>query len=292
MNSALVFSIEEFSVFDGPGIRTTVFTMGCPLRCEWCHSPEGQGFENFILRSPNGCLSCGNCMKYAVKVPCGKEKTGDLNGFRFTIDSINNCPESLLRYCADLYTPLELCKKLEKNFNILSRSGGGITFSGGEPTANPDFLLECLKLLNGRINRAVQTCGACSSDIFKKVLENCDYILFDMKLVDPHLHKKYTGVSNENIIRNFKALAKSGKEFVIRTPLIPGVTDTEENITATAKLLSENNIFYIELLPYNKLTGAKYSLSGKTYSPSFDTTRQVNFRTKIFESYKIKTKIL
>ena len=163
---ARIFSIEEFSVFDGPGIRTTVFTMGCPLRCQWCHSPEGQGFENFIVRSPNGCVNCKNCVKYARHVRCGS-----MDRIVYTEDSIKNCAENLLRYCAVAYTPEELCRKLEKNFKILKKNGGGVTFSGGEPTANPEFLLDCLKLLEGKIHRAVQTCGACSEELFLKVLE-------------------------------------------------------------------------------------------------------------------------
>ena len=281
MSNALIFSIEEFSVFDGPGIRTSVFLMGCPLRCEWCHNPEGQSFKNSILRSPNGCVGCGNCVKFALD-----------NGGRpvFTEASMKNCPNALLRYCAKEYTASELCRKLEKNIPILNSSGGGVTFSGGEPTSSSDFLLECLSLLKGKTNRAVQTCGYCSAATFEKVLVNCDYMLFDIKLVDDAMHKKYTGVSNELIIENFKILAHSNKDFVIRTPLIPTVTDTEENIEAIAALLEENGIKYIELLPYNKMAGSKYQLAGKTYEPSFDPSRSVAIRTEIFAKHSIKAR--
>ena len=287
MSKALVFSTEEFSVYDGPGIRTTVFTMGCPLRCQWCHSPEGQGFENFILRSPNGCRNCGNCIKNAIHI-----QNEEAEKIIYTEDCIKNCPENLLRYCGISYTPMELLKKLEKNFKILQKSGGGVTFSGGEPTANPDFLLESLRLLEGKIHRGVQTCGACSQQIFLKVLENCDYVLFDIKLVNDVMHKKYTGVSNDNILKNFKILTRSKKDFVIRTPLIPSVTDTEENLTDVARLLSENDVGCIELLPYNQLAGSKYALVGKEYHPSFDGGQPVRFGKEIFERYGIKTKIL
>lgn len=279
MSSALVFSIEEFSVFDGPGIRTSVFLMGCPLRCEWCHNPEGQGFENFILRSPNGCIKCGNCFKYAIQ---------DGGKTIFTEDSIKKCPNSLLRYCAKQYTPEELIAKLEKSIPILNASGGGVTFSGGEPTSSPAFLLECLSLLEGKTNRAVQTCGYCSPSVFDKVLKNCDYMLFDIKLVDEELSKRYTGVSSAPILQNFRTLASSGKKFVIRTPLIPGVTDTEENINAIARLLAENGVKYIELLPYNKMAGSKYRLAGKDFDPSFDETVPVVIRTEIFNQYGIE----
>jgi len=281
VSRALVFAIEEFSVFDGPGIRTSVFLMGCPLRCEWCHNPEGQSFENFILRSPNGCLNCGNCLKFAKN---------DSGRTVFTEESIKNCPNALLRYCAKEYTAEELYSKLEKNLSILNTAGGGVTFSGGEPTSSPEFLLESLSLLNGKTNRAVQTCGYCSPSLFTKVLDNCDYILFDIKLVDDALHKRYTGVSNDLILQNFRTLASSGKDFVIRTPLIPTVTDTEENIEGIARLLKENGINYIELLPYNQMSGSKYRLAGKVYEPSFDESVPAAIRTELFAEYGIQAK--
>ena len=283
MSSGLVFSIEEFSVFDGPGIRTTVFLMGCPLQCAWCHSPEGQGFENFILRAPNGCVNCGSCRRHAV-IEEGR--------VIYTQESIEHCPNNLLRYCALRYTPKELCDKLEKNAAILSANGGGVTFSGGEPTASSAFLLDCLKLLEGKMHRAIQTCGACAPKLFSEILENCDLVLFDIKLVDEKLHQKYTGVSNRNILENFKRLVSSGKDFIIRTPLIPQVTDTAENVEEIAKLLSDHGVKYIELLPYNKLTGAKYALVNREYAPEFDGSCPVEFRNELFAQYGIKTKIL
>ena len=283
MSEALIFAVEEFSVFDGPGIRTSVFLKGCPLRCEWCHNPEGQSFENFILRSPNGCTHCGACERCAIK---DGEKT------LYTDQSLAACPNNLLRYCAQKYTPNELLARLEKNFPILNVAGGGVTFSGGEPMAHPQFLLECLEAMEGRVHRAVQTSGYCSDEIFESVLSSCDYMLFDIKLADDSAHKKYTGASNAKILKNLSHLAKSGKSFVIRMPLIPGVTDTEENLRLAADLLRENGIGYIELLPYNKMAGAKYSLIGEEYSPSFDTQRAVEMRTEIFERVGIKTKIL
>lgn len=281
MSNALIFSIEEFSVFDGPGIRTSVFMMGCPLRCEWCHNPEGQVFQNFIVRSPNGCLSCGSCSRFA------KNEGGALI---YTEDSIKNCPNNLLRYCGEEYTPESLCKKLERNLPILNASGGGITFSGGEPTANPEFLLECLSLLEGKTHRAVQTSGFCSPSLFEKILDRCEYMLFDIKLVDEAMHKKYTGVSNVDILKNLHTLVQSRKDFVIRTPLIPTVTDTEKNIRDIAELLSREGIKYIELLPYNKMAGSKYHLAGREYTPSFDGTVEVEPRIEIFEEYGINAK--
>ena len=257
--------------------------MGCPLRCEWCHNPEGQSFSNSIVRSQNGCIDCGECVKRST------ESNGKIE---FSEDSMKNCPNNLLRYCAKEYDAKELCERLGKNLAILNASGGGITFSGGEPTSSPDFLLECLGLLEGKTNRAVQTCGYCSPAVFEEILENCDYMLFDIKLVDDTLHRRYTGLSNEVILNNFRTLISSKKEFVIRTPLIPTVTDTEENIRAIAKLLSECGVGYIELLPYNKMAGSKYKLAGKEYTPSFDNTIPVSVRSEIFAEYGIDAKII
>lgn len=279
LEKALVFSIEEFSTFDGPGIRTTVFLKGCPLKCQWCHNPEGQSFENQILKSPNGCAGCGNCVKAAA------------NG-KYTEKSIAVCPNRLLRYCATEYTSAGLTEKLCENIDILNLSGGGITFSGGEPLSHPDFLYECLLALKGKTHRAIQTSGFCAPDVFEKTLNETDYVLFDVKLVDKNEHIKYTRVPNDWILQNLTTLAKSSKEFVIRTPLIPTVTDTEENITAIAELLKSNNINYIELLPYNKFAGGKYKAAGMVFNPSFDESIPSNPRKEIFNTFGISAKVL
>ncbi len=273
-----IFSIEEFSVFDGPGIRTTVFLKGCPLRCNWCHNPEGLEFAPQIVRSPNGCVKCGNCEKYA-----------DDNGY--TEQSIKNCPLNLLRVCGEEIDSEVLCKKLLKNKNIL-QNGGGVTFSGGEPLLQHLFLFDCLEKLKGKLHTAIQTSGMRDSETFKEALKLADYFLYDLKIIDKVLHKKYTGVSNELILENFRILAKSKKDFVTRIPLIPAVTDTEENIRDICKLLKENGVNYAELLPYNKMAGGKYKLVGKEYEPMFDENIPVRINEDIFDSFNINFKVL
>ena len=277
-----IFSIEEFSVYDGPGIRTTVFLKGCPLRCSWCHNPEGQKFESEIVKSPNGCIGCGNCIKTAKMVE---------GNMVLTEESIKNCPMDLIRVCGDKMTAEELCIKLLKNERIL-KNGGGITFSGGEPLSQSEFLFECLRILRGRLHTAIQTCGYCSRDKFQKALSLADYFLFDLKLIDEKAHIKYTGVSNKLILENFKMLAQSGVEFIARTPLIPRVTDTRENLLSIAKILKENGVNQIELLPYNKMAGGKYKLVMREYAPDFDENQEVNIHEDIFQKYQIKTKIM
>lgn len=277
-----VFSVEEFSVYDGPGIRTSVFLKGCPLKCTWCHNPEGQSPDIQIVRSPNGCIGCNACINYA-----------DVNNgeIAFTDKSINACPRGLLRKCGQYYESEELCNKLLKNKRILD-NGGGVTFSGGEPFVQSAFLFECLDILKGNLHTAIQTSGFCSEKVFDKALRLADYFLYDLKLADDAMHKKYTGVSNELIKRNFIALSKSCRDFTVRIPLIPGVTDTKENIAELAEFISGNGVFYAELLPYNKYAGGKYKMLGRVYNPCFDESAEPTAHLDIWEKSGITVKVL
>ena len=245
-----VFSIEEFSIYDGPGIRTTVFLKGCPLRCRWCHNPEGQLFEPQEVRREG-----------APPRLCGRE-----------------------------WTPEELAERLLKNRMLLE--GGGVTFSGGEPLAQSAFLLDCLRLLKGKLHRAVQTSGFADEEVFRAVVRECDCVLMDLKLTDPDGHRRWTGVSNEVILNNAAFLAGSGVPFEFRTPLIPGVTDTEENLSAIAAFLREHGTPKITLLPYNQMAGSKYPSVGRTYEPGFDETVEPAPRREIFEAAGILTELM
>ena len=275
-----VFSIEEFSTFDGPGIRTTVFFKGCPLRCVWCHNPEGQSAGIEYAKSPNGCLGCGACLR------AGEAVTGRST---LTEESVSVCPEHLVRRVGIDYTPAELAQKLTKNADILRATGGGITFSGGEPLLYADFILECVPMLDG-LSVALQTCGYADEAVFSRVLDVCDYVLFDLKLADAEAHRAYCGVDNAPILRNYRILAKSGKDFVTRIPLIPTLTDTEENLEALAKIISSAGVRYVEVLPYNRLTGSKYASIGRRYEPCFDEGKEIRLGIEIFARYGITAK--
>ena len=283
MNRGIVFSIEEFSVYDGPGIRTTVFLKGCPMRCAWCHSPEGQAFPPEWIRSPNGCLHCNACLAEGVR----------LKGYPCLVSaSATACPNHLIRRAGEEYTAEQLCEKLLKSRTLLQASGGGVTFSGGEPTAQPQFLLECLTRLSGTLHRAIQTCGFCDPDEFRSILGACDYVLYDLKLIDPHRHLQYCGRENHVILENYQQLAASGVDFITRIPLIPQINDTAENIHATAKLMLQNSARRVELLPYHRLAGSKYALLGKQYAPPFAETRDPDPHLEIWNQYGIEVKIL
>ncbi len=278
-----IFSIEEFSTFDGPGIRMSVFLKGCPLRCTWCHNPEGQRAESEYIRKNGDCLGCGQCLENA-------EISG--NTRRLTERSAKLCPKKLIRLCGEDLSPEELCERILKNERILSMNGGGVTFSGGEPLMQYRFVRECLDILRPRVHCAMQTCGYADSDVFEQILSNCDLFLYDLKLMDADKHREYCRTDNKPILENYKKLALSGIPFVTRVPLIPTVTDTGENIRALAEFMSEQGVFYAELLPYNKMAGGKYGGLLREYTPRFDGSAESEPHIEIFEEYGIKARVL
>lgn len=283
MKQATVFSIEEFSVYDGPGIRTTVFFKGCPMRCNWCHNPEGLLPKIQAVKSPNGCLRCGACEEVCQNkdecIACGK--------------CISVCPRGLIRFSGVVYTVEELFLKLQKNTDYLKQCGGGVTFSGGECLLYVDFLHELISRLKEiGVHTAIQTSGYAEESQFMKVLSVVDYVMFDLKIMDRERAIKYTGRSNELILKNFGHLKESGVPFMVRTPLIPSVTDTKENLTAIAERIKDSGALGIELLPYNKMSGSKYTMAGIEYRPEFDEQAEVNADTDLFLRYGIKVKIM
>lgn len=277
-----IFDIKQFAVFDGPGIRTTVFLKGCPLRCEWCHNPEGLSFKPQIMVSKSACTHCGRCEAVCPSpsrcLVCGK--------------CVRACPAGLRRICGKRVEAADLAVKLLKDREYLEKQGGGVTFSGGEPTAQGEFLLECLRLLRP-MHRAVETSGYCDTDLFREILSELDYVIMDIKHSDDTLHQRYTGVSNRKILRNLESLKRSGKPFRIRIPVIPGVNDTEENFRETAKLLADaENLDFVELLPYHQTAGAKYEMVGMDYKPSFQTDLLPNLDTAAFAEHHIPCKVI
>lgn len=277
-----IFDIKQLAVFDGPGIRTTVFMKGCPLRCKWCHNPEGLSFQPQLMVSAQGCKGCGRCKDVCPSpehcISCGR--------------CVVACPLRLRKISGTEYTAEALAKKLWKDEGIFRMNGGGVTLSGGEPTAQPEFVIELLERLEG-IHRAIETCGYCSPKIFSEILKRLDYIMMDIKMVDPEKHKYWTGRSNEKILENLEQVKQSEKPFTARIPLIPGVNDTKENLRMTAQLLKDtSNLERLELLPYHRTAGAKYAMVNLEYNPGFDEEQEVNAAVEIFEDFEIPVKVL
>jgi len=277
-----IFDIKQFAVFDGPGIRTTVFLKGCPLRCEWCHNPEGLSFAPQLMVSKSACIHCGAC-EAVCPHPSGCTVCGKC---------VRACPLGLRRICGKKMKAEELAARLLKDQDYLKKQGGGVTFSGGEPAAQGEFLLECLSLL-APMHKAIETSGYCDPDLFREIIGGLDYIIMDIKHSDDGLHRRYTKVSNQKILMNLELLKKSGKPFRIRIPVIPGINDTEENFRETARLLTDaDKLETVELLPYHQTAGAKYEMVGMEYSPSFDTASRPDLNTAIFAEYHIPCKVI
>lgn len=245
-----IFDIKEFSIHDGPGGRITVFLKGCPLRCIWCHNPEGLKKEPQLMKKKNLCTGCGMC-----KAPCKHE---ECKSFGRCIHACSNGALSVSGYeiSAD-----ELADKLNKNESLLKSLNGGITVSGGEPMMQADFVCELAEKIQN-IHKAIQTSGYTDEETYKRVIDKFDYIMQDIKLVDCEAHKLYTGVENDRILKNIDYLKNSGKEFVFRVPMIPDITDTKENLDAIERLTEGHSVEY---LPYNTLAGAKYEMLGMEY---------------------------
>ena len=263
-----IFDIKEFTVHDGPGSRITVFLKGCPLRCKWCHNPEGLKVEKQLMYKSTFCSHCGRCMKPCVHAEC--QPFGRC---------IHACMNGCLTVVGEDISSEELTKRLLKNADILKMMGGGITFSGGEPMLQADFVCDVANKL-GDVHKAIQTSSFTDLETYQKVISHFDYIMQDIKLADKDLHRKYTGGSNEKILRNVEWLKKSGKPFVFRVPLIPGITDTEENLKAIAEIVGDCRT---ELMPYNEFAGAKYSMVGMEYTLTAEKNRVENF-TKYFQN--------
>jgi len=281
MMEGLVFGVEEFSTFDGPGIRTTVFLSGCPLKCSWCHNPEGQSFNPVLLKNPNGCTNCGLCKKEALKLT-GKDT--------LIKECIDVCPNNMLRESAKKYTSDEIFERVMKNEFFLKN--GGVTFSGGEPMYQNKFLIDCLKKFENKLSRCVQTSGFAQNEVFLEVLKNTDMFLFDLKIIDNENAKKHTGQKSDLILKNFDTLVKSDVNFTVRLPLIPGATDTKENTMDIINLLKFYNVNYAEALPYNKMAPSKYALCQREYKPTFNHEDDVIIYESLYKENGIELKIL
>ena len=245
-----IFDIKEMAVHDGPGIRTTIFFKGCPLHCMWCHNPEGLITAPQLMYKEVRCLHCDLCKK-----PCNHEECQPFGR------CLHICPENCLVVSGKTVDSHNFAQELIKNNSVLGDTFGGFTFSGGEPLMQSEFLLELCDELKD-YNLCIETSGYADSEIFKAVIDKLNFVIMDIKIADSELHKKYTGVYNDKILKNFNYLKNCGKPYIIRTPLIPNITDTKENLDAIKKIIGDSNWGKI---PYNQMAGAKYKMLGMEY---------------------------
>jgi pyruvate formate lyase activating enzyme len=249
MTCGIVSDIREFTLHDGPGLRTTVFLKGCPLRCSWCHNPEAQCFE------PQSIESAGH-----------------------------------RRVIGTRYEPARLAALLNRQAPVL-REIGGVTFSGGEPLAQAGFLSEVLEKLEG-LHVVLDTSGYAEPEAFECVAGKCDLVYIDLKLMDPELHRRFTGCDNAPILANLRRLNAMDVPFVVRVPLVPGVTDTSVNLAAIARTVRGlPGLVRVDLLPYNRAAGGKYASLGMTFQPGFDETAELRIDTRPFIEAGIQVRV-
>lgn len=262
----IVFDIQRFSIHDGPGIRTLVFLKGCPLRCLWCCNPESQAFSPELLFDPGKCISCKTC---AETCPRGAiSVTGERLFFeRELCQGCGKCAQvcySGARMIAGRKMSVEeVLEEILKDTLFYRNSGGGVTLGGGEPLAQPDFaaaMLEASK--KKRLHTAIETAGHIPWVHFEKVLPYTDLFLFDVKHMDPEVHRNFTGKDNALILANLERLARKGS-VIVRTPVIPGFNDTQDQIGAIARFAHRLGICELHLLPYHRLGEGKYRLLGR-----------------------------
>ncbi|MBR1668982.1 MAG: glycyl-radical enzyme activating protein [Bacteroidaceae bacterium] len=269
---ALIFDIKRFAINDGPGIRTTLFMKGCPLRCVWCHNPEGFSEKPVKLYTKKKCIGCQSCVevcpeKNLVLTPDGIKDLGKCTACGKCTDE---CPTLALEMAGKEWTMEALMQVVEKERQVMEESGGGVTMCGGEPLMHVDYLCEVLDELGRRkIHRTVDTTLFASAENVKRVAERCELFLVDLKMMDGERHKRYTKVPNEQILRNIRLVSEMGHPFWIRIPLIVGVNTDEENLTASAEFLASlpTKPEVVNLLVYHDVGKGKHARLGTTYNP-------------------------
>ena len=234
--TGIITEIQRFSLNDGDGIRTTVFFKGCNMRCRWCHNPETFEFSPTLLRYPEKCIGCGHC--------------GD-------------CPTGARTISGREVTVEDIMREVRQDAAYYRNSGGGVTLSGGEVMCQAGFAREvALACKAEEIEVGVETNLSLDWEKMSGLIDLCGLVMCDLKIADPELHKRWTKVGNEKIIENLEKLSESGRCWILRTPLIPGATDSDENIAAIAKIAAKLKPESWELLNFNPLGGAKYNALG------------------------------
>ncbi|MFZ3045070.1 MAG: glycyl-radical enzyme activating protein [Desulfatirhabdiaceae bacterium] len=280
-NQALITNIQRFSINDGPGIRTTVFLKGCPLNCEWCHNPECKDQEALIFWKKYTCVQCGRCYgacpRGAINPPVSPEIARENSSYHKIIREkcdrcmkcVKACIYEALTADSRLMTVDQVIKEVESDMPFYRNSGGGLTVSGGEPVAHPEFVIELLKAAKERgIHVCLDTTGYCPWEVLKRFMEYVDIFLYDLKHLDPEKHKEKTGVDNKLILENLKKLSEANKQIRIRIPVIPGYNDSLEYMEEVVVFLESlpNRVQGVDMMPFHNWCQDKYGWLGIDWS--------------------------
>lgn len=291
MKTGTIFNIQKFCIHDGDGIRTCVFLKGCPLRCVWCHNPEGLKKMPVISFDKTKCTSCGRCVS---DCRARSINNGVLGFEREECISCGKCAELCINSANELIgreiTVEEAFAEVAKDKMFYDTSGGGMTVTGGEPSLQAEFTLALLELARAEgISTAIETCGMGQRDFYQKAAELGATFLYDIKCIDQELHSKLTGADNTRILSNLRYLMDIGADIIIRLPLIPGCNDSERDIALLAELLNENKsrYRYAEIMPYHALGMGKSEKLGipSDYARESATDKEISHWRALFTEY-------
>jgi pyruvate formate lyase activating enzyme len=269
--SGTIFNIMRYSIHDGPGIRTTVFLKGCPASCLWCHNPEALSDKVQLMYRKDRCRHCGDCATAcphdAISLQDGETVTDRKRCLQCGA-CVNVCYAEARELVGRRMKVSDLMEEIARDIPFFEESGGGITFSGGEPLQQHEFLQQLLKACKARgLHTAVDTTGYAPPEILQRIGEWTDLFLYDLKLMDDLRHREFTGIPNGVILQNLKDLAFRGKQVLIRVPLVPGINDSLENIREMGRFVAMlPNVKEIELLPYHAAGAGKYERLGLKFS--------------------------
>lgn len=298
-DAGTIFNLARYSTHDGPGIRTAVFFKGCPLSCWWCHNPESQSPSPQLIFREDRCIHCFACVNacpHQALVVIDENPTAVRDSCELSGECVRVCYSGAREIVGKRMTSAEIMNEIEKDTVFYDESGGGVTFSGGEPFMQPRFLTSLLKLSKERrIHTAVETCGFVDPEILAGASTYVDQYLYDLKIIQDENHRRFTRVSNALILQNLRYLARSHNHVVIRFPVIPSVNDDEENVSQLGEFVSSlRAIEEIDVLPYHELGIAKYKRLGVNYKmqetkpPSSEEVTSIAERLR---EYGLKVKV-